>query len=72
MIPYDLSGSMPHAVYHFGDFELDVARFELRQNDRAVKLERIPLELLILLAENGGNLVSRPEIVQRLWGKDVF
>ncbi len=63
---------MPHAVYHFGDFELDVARFELRQNDRAVKLERIPLELLILLAENGGNLVSRPEIVQRLWGKDVF
>ena len=63
---------MPQAVYRFGEFELDVARFALHHHGRAVKLERNPLELLILLAENGGNVVSRPEIVQRLWGKDVF
>src|SRR4029079_14392096 len=36
------------------------------------KLERIPMDLLILLAEREGNVVSRQEIVERLWGKDVF
>ena len=63
---------MPQAVYTFGDFDLDTAQFELRRAGGRVKLERIPLELLILFAERGGNLVSRPEIVERLWGKDVF
>ena len=37
-----------------------------------VKLERIPMELLLLLIERRGELVSREAIVQRLWGQDVF
>jgi TolB-like protein/DNA-binding winged helix-turn-helix (wHTH) protein len=56
----------------FGEFELDGARFELRRNGRSLKIERIPMELLILLAEKDGNVVSRQEIIERLWGKDVF
>ncbi len=63
---------MPLQCYKFGDFELDPARFELRRNGHALKLERIPLELLILLAEKGGNVVTRQEISEKLWGKDVF
>lgn len=63
---------MPPVSCKFGDFELDCARFELRRNGRTLKLERIPMELLILLAEKDGNVVSRQEIVDRLWGKDVF
>jgi TolB-like protein/DNA-binding winged helix-turn-helix (wHTH) protein len=58
--------------YKFADFELDSARFELRRDGRAVKLERIPLELLILLAEKDGSVATRQEIIDRLWGKDVF
>ena len=58
--------------YKFGEFELDCARYELRRNGRTLKLERIPMELLILLAEKDGNVVTRQEIVERLWGKDVF
>jgi TolB-like protein/DNA-binding winged helix-turn-helix (wHTH) protein len=58
--------------YKFGDFEVDPARFELRRLGRQVKLERIPLELLILLIEKDGAVVPRQEIVERLWGKDVF
>jgi TolB-like protein/DNA-binding winged helix-turn-helix (wHTH) protein len=58
--------------YKFGEFELDSARFELRREGQALKLERIPLELLILLAGKDGEVVSRQEIVERLWGKDVF
>src|SRR4051794_17915756 len=58
--------------FQFSDFVLDPRRFELRQGDRVRKLEKIPLELLLLLVERGGDLVGRDEIVERLWGKDVF
>jgi TolB-like protein/DNA-binding winged helix-turn-helix (wHTH) protein len=58
--------------YKFGEFELDSAKFELRRADKPLKLERIPMDLLILLAEREGNVVSRREIIERLWGKDVF
>ena len=62
---------MPPSLYEFGEFELDRARFELRRNGCPLKLERIPLELLILLAEKDGNVVTRQEIIQRLWGGGV-
>ena len=56
----------------FEDFELDRAAFELRQGGRVVRLERLPLELLFLLVENRGRLVTRDQIIERIWGKDVF
>ena len=59
-------------TFRFGDFELDVAAYELRRNGRAVRLERHPMDLLLLLVERRNDLVSRAEIVERLWGKDVF
>src|SRR6266851_8171389 len=67
-----LRSAVPLSSYKFGEFDLDRARFELRRNGRVLKLERIPMELLILLAEKDGNVVSRQEIVERLWPKDVF
>jgi TolB-like protein/DNA-binding winged helix-turn-helix (wHTH) protein/Tfp pilus assembly protein PilF len=59
-------------TFQFSDFLLDPRRFELRRGERRLKLEKIPMELLILLVEREGSLVSRNEIVERLWGKDVF
>jgi TolB-like protein/Tfp pilus assembly protein PilF len=59
-------------TFRFGSFELDVAAYELRRNGRAVKLERRPMDLLIALVEKRHQLVFRGEIVDRLWGKDVF
>src|SRR5687768_14300878 len=56
----------------FGDFVLDVAAYELRRNGRRVRLERQPMDLLILLARQRGQLVSRSQIADTLWGKDVF
>jgi len=56
----------------FGAYELDVGRYELNRGGRAVKLERIPMELLLLLVERRGQLVTRDEIVAQLWGKDTF
>jgi DNA-binding winged helix-turn-helix (wHTH) protein len=63
---------VPTPAYKFGDFELDSSRFELRRNGLPLKVERIPMELLILLLEKNGQVVSRQEIIERLWGKDVF
>src|SRR6476620_9476149 len=39
---------------------------------RTVRLEKIPMELLILLVEGKGQLVERDTIVKRLWGDKVF
>src|SRR5688572_21564032 len=57
---------------HFGDFVLDIPGYELRRNGRRVRLERQPMDLLILLVGRRGQLVSRSEIVDALWTKDVF
>lgn len=52
--------------------ELDLRRYELRRGSSVLKLEKIPMELLILLVERRDQLVGREEIIVRLWGKDVF
>ena len=57
---------------HFGDFALDVAGYQLRHHGRPVRIERQPMDLLILLIERRLQLVSRSDIVDRLWGKEVF
>jgi eukaryotic-like serine/threonine-protein kinase len=59
-------------VFEFGDFKLDCSRFELYRDGRSLKLERKPMELLILLAEKNGDLVTRSEIAERLWDREVF
>jgi TolB-like protein/DNA-binding winged helix-turn-helix (wHTH) protein/Tfp pilus assembly protein PilF len=51
---------------------LDLTRYELRRGGRVVGLEKIPMELLILLAEQPGHLVTREQIVERLWVPEVF
>jgi DNA-binding winged helix-turn-helix (wHTH) protein len=60
------------SVYKFGDFRLDCDRFELYRVGRSLKLERKPMELLVLLATRNGNLVTRSEIAEHLWGREVF
>ncbi len=60
------------AIYRFGGFVLDPAAFVLRSGPRRIRMERRPMELLILLIERAGQLVSRAEITERLWSVDVF
>ena len=63
---------MSPSVFEFGGFRLDCARFELFLDGHSLRLERKPMELLILLAGSGGRLVTRAEIAQRLWSSEVF
>jgi TolB-like protein/DNA-binding winged helix-turn-helix (wHTH) protein/Tfp pilus assembly protein PilF len=63
---------MPQAAFRFDEFELDTENCELLRSGHHVKLERIPMQLLILLLENPGKLIRREAIVERLWGNNVF
>jgi TolB-like protein/DNA-binding winged helix-turn-helix (wHTH) protein/Flp pilus assembly protein TadD len=58
--------------YKFGQFELDLRSYELKRDGEPLRLEKIPMELLILLVEYHGQLVTREQIIERLWGKQVF
>jgi DNA-binding winged helix-turn-helix (wHTH) protein len=63
---------MPADLFQFEDFVLDRDAYELRRGGVVVTLQRIPFELLCLLAERHGQLVTREEILERVWGKGVF
>jgi len=55
-----------------GDIELDLGSYELRHSGRRVKLEKKSMELLIFLVRRRGQLVSRQDIVAKLWQSDLF
>jgi DNA-binding winged helix-turn-helix (wHTH) protein/tetratricopeptide (TPR) repeat protein len=63
---------MSEDLFEFGGFVLDRAGCELRRRGVVVPLQRIPLDLLCLLVERRGRLVTREEILERVWGKGVF
>jgi DNA-binding winged helix-turn-helix (wHTH) protein/tetratricopeptide (TPR) repeat protein len=52
--------------------ELDLGRYELRRRGHRVKLEKKPMELLIFLVSRREQLVSREEIVAKLWSSNLF
>lgn len=51
----------------FGDFRLDAERKVLWHGDEPVKLALKEIELLCLLTENGGEVVTKDEILSRIW-----
>ena len=63
---------MPEKKVCFAEFELDFCRFQLYRGGQPVRLEGLPLQLLMFLIENQGRLVTREQIAESLWGKDVF
>ena len=63
---------LPGSKLQFGDFELDCGRFELLRKGQFVRVERKPMELLVLLAAREGAIVTRAEIAEQLWSSEVF
>jgi DNA-binding winged helix-turn-helix (wHTH) protein/tetratricopeptide (TPR) repeat protein len=63
---------MGHSTQSTGEVEVDLGRYELRRFGQRIKLERKPMELLIFLLERREQMVSREEIVKRLWRSDLF
>ncbi len=63
---------LPAQVVRFGPFQLDVRAAELRLNGNKTKLPEKPFQVLSALLEKPGEVVTREELRQRLWGADTF
>jgi cholera toxin transcriptional activator len=59
-------------IARFGVFELDLSAGELRKNGRKLRLQEQPFQILALLLEHAGELVTREELRQKLWAADTF
>src|ERR1700684_2806568 len=56
----------------FGPYEADLHSGELRKNGNKIRLQSQPFQLLVMLLERSGELVTREEIRQKLWSADTF
>ncbi len=61
-----------HRLVRFGVFELDLRSGELRKSGARLSLQQQPLQLLSVLLEQPGELVTREELRKRLWPDDTF
>jgi len=66
------SFTLPDKKICFDDFELDYGRFQLYRSGRPIRLEGLPLQLLMFMVDKRGQLVTREQISGELWSKDVF
>jgi DNA-binding winged helix-turn-helix (wHTH) protein len=62
----------PARVYRFGVFEMDAMTGELRRKGLRVRLHSQPAQLLLMLLERPGEMVTREEICRQLWPEDTF
>src|SRR6266849_5926243 len=56
----------------FGLFEVDFRAGELLKNGRRIRLQDQPLQVLAMLLEHPGNVITRDEFRQKLWPNDTF
>jgi DNA-binding winged helix-turn-helix (wHTH) protein/tetratricopeptide (TPR) repeat protein len=63
---------MKRAARARGETELDLGRYELRRNGGRIRLEKKPMDLLIFLVSRREQLVTRTEIMAKLWRSNLF
>src|SRR6266498_3812415 len=59
-------------VRRFGSFEVDLRSGELRKNGMRLRLSGQPFQVLAVLVERPGELVTREELHSKLWPSDTF
>jgi DNA-binding response OmpR family regulator len=60
------------AVRRFGAFEIDLQAGELRKRGMRLRLSAQPFQVLAVLVEHAGNVVTREELHSKLWLSDTF
>jgi eukaryotic-like serine/threonine-protein kinase len=58
-------------IYRFGIFDFEVESGQLRKDTRPVSLERQPARVLAVLLARAGELVSREELRESVWGSET-
>jgi DNA-binding winged helix-turn-helix (wHTH) protein len=61
-----------NARYKFGLFEANLDSGELFRNGQKLRLQEQPFQVLVVLLERSGELVTREELRQRIWATDTF
>lgn len=56
----------------FGEFQLDYRNGELRRNGTPVKLQPQPAKVLMILVGRAGQIVTRQELAEQVWGSETF
>jgi TolB-like protein len=64
--------SRPSQTLQFADFEVDLCAGELRKGSNRVRLQEQPFQVLTVLLQHPGEIVSREELRHRLWHSDTF
>ncbi len=59
-------------IVRFGVFEVDLEAGELRKSGLKIRLQKQPFQILIMLLERPGRVVTREELQKRLWAGDTF
>src|ERR1700691_3454118 len=69
-----LPGEMakPSQIYRFADFEADVRSRQVRKHGSKIKLQGQPFEMLLMLLESPGEVITREQMQQKLWPVDTF
>lgn len=67
-----MSDSQPGRRYRFGVFEADARTGELRRQGIRVKLHAQPFQILLLLLQHPGELLTREQIARELWPEGTF
>ena len=62
----------PPRIVRFGLFEADLRSSDLLKQGRRLKLQTQPFQILAILLERPGEIVSREELCRRLWPEDTF
>jgi len=62
----------PNGGYQFGSYELDLPAGELRKGGSLLRLKPQPFRVLALLVERAGEVITREELRERIWGADTF
>jgi two-component system, OmpR family, alkaline phosphatase synthesis response regulator PhoP len=58
-------------VYSFGSVEVDFRRAEVRRGSEAIEISALELKLLRYLVEHRGSVLSRDELLEKVWGYDA-
>lgn len=66
------ASSEPIDLFRFSDFEVDFERFELRRAGKQIDLTPIEFKLLAAFIRNRRIVLSRQQLLDKVWGRDVF
>jgi cholera toxin transcriptional activator len=72
VLHYGVVAQNQSRLARFGVFELDLSAGELRKSGVKLRLQGQPFQVLALLLERAGEVVTREELQQKLWPSDTF